>query len=79
MAIYRLAASVVERRGTFHVRVVANSHDRHAGVIVREHECPSHEAAQASLEVLLDQVRAAVKALGGEVEGLASRIRPPQD
>ena len=69
MATYRLAASVIERYGVFHVRVVANSHDRHAGVIVRENECLSHEAAKVALEVLMDQVRTAVLALGGEIEG----------
>jgi hypothetical protein len=77
MAIYRLAASVIERYGTFHVRVVANSHDRQAGVIVREHECLSRDAAEVALELLVAQVRRAVEGLGGAIDSVAKDLPPP--
>jgi len=78
MAIYRLAASIIERYGTFHVRVVANSHDRQAGVIAREHECLSRDAAEVALELLVAQVRGAVQGLGGTIDSVTKELQQPE-
>ena len=42
------------------------------GVITRQHECISREQAIDFLEILVDQVRSAVEATGGEVASVDS-------
>lgn len=46
------------------------------GIITRQHECASREQAVDFLEILLDQVRSAVEATGGEVIQVVSVDEP---
>ena len=67
MDIYRLRTSIVERDGHFDVRVAASLGDRLHGTIAQERRCDSRQAAEITEALLIEHVRAAVRAIGAAV------------
>jgi hypothetical protein len=49
--------------------------DRKQGVISRFHECDSDQEATDFLEILVDQVRVAVEAVGGRIVSVVGPVR----
>jgi hypothetical protein len=64
MRRYRLAPSIVERDGAYHVRVAASLESTLSGMIALERRCDSRTTAEQVLAMLIDRVRRAVKAIG---------------
>src|SRR3954470_25021467 len=66
--VYRLTSSIAERDGLFHVRVAASIDSRLHGSISRERVCDSRQAAEITEALLMEQIRAAVRAIGAALD-----------
>ena len=74
MSAYKIVTRVTEiAQDLWHVSASASmAATPRQGLITREHECASREQAIDFLEILVDQVRVAVEATGGDVVGVTS-------